>query len=80
MTYAEWMRDWIQAPHALPEAFAIALWGDDPAAFSYVISQSEGVGYMWMTAVAREHRSKGLGLAVKVHALRAAAKLGLREV
>lgn len=79
-TFEEWTRDWIMAPHALPAAFSIALWQGSPVGFSYVISQSEGVGYMWMTGVAREHRGKGLAFAVKVEALRAAQALGLREV
>jgi GNAT superfamily N-acetyltransferase len=80
LSYAEWERDWINAPHALPSAFAISLKAERVAAFSYIVSQSEGIGYMWMTAVGRPHRSKGLGLAVKVHALQAAKALGLSEV
>jgi GNAT superfamily N-acetyltransferase len=79
-TFAVWLRDWIEAPHALPQAFSVALRGDEPVAFSYVVSQSEGVGYTWMTAVARAHRGHGLGLAVKVRALRAANAIGLRQV
>jgi ribosomal protein S18 acetylase RimI-like enzyme len=79
-SYEVWARDWLDAPHAIPATFALVFLGPDPVGFSYVISQSEGIGYMWMTAVAREHRGRGIGLAVKVHALRAAQARGLREV
>lgn len=79
-TFEEWTRDWLDAPHAIPATFALVFSGAELVGFSYVISQSEGVGYMWMTGVARAHRSRGLGLAVKVRALRAAQARGLREV
>jgi ribosomal protein S18 acetylase RimI-like enzyme len=80
MTFDEWMHDWIDAPHFRPSGFAIAFHGTDVVGLSDIVSQTEGVGYMWFTAVSREHRGKGLGLAVKVHALEAAPDLGLREI
>jgi ribosomal protein S18 acetylase RimI-like enzyme len=79
-SFEQWSGDWLEAPHAIPATFALALRGRVPVGYSYVVSQSEGIGYMWMTAVAREHRGKRLGLAVKIHALRAAQARGLTEV
>jgi RimJ/RimL family protein N-acetyltransferase len=45
-----------------------------------VATQTEGIGYMNFTAVSRRHRGRGLALATKVHALRAAQALGIREI
>ena len=80
LSFADWTRTFIEVPHARPTCFALAFWGTDPVALSMVASQSEGEGYLTLTGVAREHREKGLGLAVKVRALRAAQELGLRQV
>jgi GNAT superfamily N-acetyltransferase len=79
-TLEEWTYDFVDAPHVRPSAFAIAFHHGSVVALSTVISQTEGIGYMNYTAVAREHRGRGVALATKVHALGAAQALELREV
>lgn len=76
-TYEEWERDWINVPFASPATFAVALVRGRPIALSYLVLEADGSGYNWMTGVARAYRGRGLGLAVKVEALRLAKNLGV---
>ena len=75
--YEEWERDWINVPFASPGTFAVALSGSRPIAMSYLVLEADGSGYNWMTGVARTHRHKGLGPAIKVEALRLAKDRGV---
>jgi ribosomal protein S18 acetylase RimI-like enzyme len=77
VSYKEWERDWIDVPFASPATFALALFGDRPIALSYLVMEADGSGYNWMTGVARDYRGHGLGLAVKVEALRLAKNRGV---
>ena len=76
-TYEEWERDWLDVPFASPATFAIALVRDRPIALSYLVLEADGSGYNWVTGVARTYRRRGLGLAIKVEALRLAKNLGV---
>jgi mycothiol synthase len=77
VSYKEWERDWIDVPFASPATFAVALIGDRPIALSYLVMEADGSGYNWMTGVAPDYRGRGLGLAVKVEALRLAKNRGV---
>lgn len=79
-TYEEWERDWLDVPFASPATFAFALGRDRPIALSYLVLEPDGSGYNWMTGVARRYRGRGLGLAIKVEALRLAKNLGVPYV
>jgi GNAT superfamily N-acetyltransferase len=77
VSYEEWERDWINVPFASPETFAVAVVRGRPIALSYVVLEADGSGYNWMTGVARRYRGRGLGLAIKVEALRLAKNRGI---
>lgn len=76
-SYEEWERDWLDVPFASPATFAVALVRDQPIAISYLVLEADGSGYNWMTGVARTYRGRGLGLAIKVEALRLAKDRGV---
>ena len=80
LTYEEWVRDWIDAPMARLELIALAFVGDEPVALSGVTVEADGTGYNSFTGVARAHRGRKLGLAVKVEGLRLAKEFGLPSV
>lgn len=80
VSYEEWERDWINVPFASPATFAVALVAGRPIALSYLVMEADGSGYNWMTGVSRNYRGRGLGLAIKVEALRLAKDRGVPYV
>jgi GNAT superfamily N-acetyltransferase len=80
LTYEAWERDAIDAPMARLELIALAFVGDEPVALSGVTVEADGTGYNSLTGVARAHRGRKLGLAVKVEGLRLAKEFGLPSV
>jgi GNAT superfamily N-acetyltransferase len=81
MTYDEFVASWLEAPHSRPDLLIIGFDGAAPVAVSMVNVQPGGSnGYNWMTGVLGSHRGHGLGLAVKVEALRRAKAAGVTEV
>jgi len=80
VTYDEWAAFAIGGPHARLDLFVIAFDGDRPVAFSSLLGLADGFAYNAMTGVHRDHRGKGLGLAVKVEVLRRAQAAGFSHV
>jgi GNAT superfamily N-acetyltransferase len=79
-TYEEWVAAWLAGLYARPQLIAIAFDGDTPIAVSNIIVAPDGTGYNELTGVRADYRAQGLGLAVKVEALRRAKAAGVREV
>jgi GNAT superfamily N-acetyltransferase len=79
-TYEEWVGTWLASPYARPGLVAIAFDGDMPIAVSSIIVARDGTAYNELTGVRAAHRGQGLGLAVKIEALRLAKAAGVREV
>ena len=80
MTYDAFVSTWLEAPHSRPDLLVIGFDGDEPVAVSMVNVYPNGTGYNWMTGTMPSHRGHGLGLAVKVEALRRAKVAGVAEV
>jgi len=80
VAYEPWEADWIEGPIAKPDLFVFALSGERPVAFTQIFTTPDGTAYHRLTGVARDHRGKGLGLAVKTEALRMAKDLGIPRV
>ncbi len=80
MTYDAFVSTWLAAPHSRPDLLVIGFDGDDPVAVSMVNVYPNGNAYNWMTGTMPSHRGRGLGLAVKVEALRRARDAGVTEV
>jgi GNAT superfamily N-acetyltransferase len=80
MTYDAFLSTWLEAPHSRPDLLVIGFDGDEPVAVSMVNVYPNGTGYNWMTGTLASHRGHGLGLAVKVEALRRAREAGVAEV
>lgn len=78
--FQEWQAAWLQAPGFRPDLLALALADDRPVALSYVTDRPGGGGYNAFTGVADDYRGRGLGMAIKVEALRLAKAAGMREV
>lgn len=80
VSYQEWVGRWIEAPYSRSDLLVMALAGQEPVAVSAISVSSDGVAHNLMTGVARSHRGRGLGLAIKVEALRRAKDAGLPSV
>ena len=80
MTYEAFASTWLEAPHSRPDLLVIGFDGDEPVAVSMVNVYPNGNAYNWMTGTMPSHRGRGLGLAVKVEALRRAKEAGVTEV
>lgn len=80
VAYEEWEGDWIGGPLATPDLFVLAISDDRPVAFTQIFTTPDGTAYHRLTGVARAHRGRGLGLAVKAVALRMAKDRGIPRV
>lgn len=80
MTYDAFAASWLEAPHSRRDLLVIAFDGAEPVAVSTINVYPGGNGYNWMTGVRSSHRGRGLGLAVKVEALRRAKAAGVTEI
>jgi ribosomal protein S18 acetylase RimI-like enzyme len=80
MTYDDFLSTWLEAPHSRPDLLVTAFDGEEPVAVSMVNVYPNGNAYNWMTGTMPSHRGRGLGLAVKVEALRRAKEAGVTEV
>jgi ribosomal protein S18 acetylase RimI-like enzyme len=80
LDYRQWAEGWLERPGFRPHLLALVLAGETPVALSHVSLLPDGSGHNPLTGVARAYRGRGLGLAVKVEALRCARAAGLRAV
>lgn len=80
VAYEEWEGDWIEGPLATPDLFVLAFSDERPVAFTQIFTTPDGTAYHRLTGVARDHRGKGLGLAIKAVALRMAKDRGIPRV
>lgn len=80
MTYDDFVATWLEAPHSRPDLLVMGFDGDEPVAVSMVNVYPNGNAYNWMTGTLPSHRGQGLGMAVKVEALRRAKAAGVTEV
>jgi mycothiol synthase len=65
--YETWLKHTFKSPNLLPEAFLVAVSGNDYAGLSVLWNSQSGDGlYNGITGVARAHRRKGVALALKV--------------
>jgi GNAT superfamily N-acetyltransferase len=80
VAYEQWESDWIEGPLATPDLFVLAFAGERPVAFTQIFTTPDGTAYHRLTGVARDHRGRGLGLAIKVEALRLAKDQGIPRV
>jgi GNAT superfamily N-acetyltransferase len=79
-TYEQWEQDRVEGPLGNPDLFVIAFAEDRPVAFAEIFTTPNGTAYHRLTGVARDHRGRGLGLAVKTQALRLAKDRGIPRV
>jgi GNAT superfamily N-acetyltransferase len=79
-SYEEWVGAWLEAPHSRPDLVVVAFDGEEPVAVSSIIVTVDGTALNQMSGVRRSHRGLGLGLAVKVEALRRAREAGITEI
>lgn len=70
LTFERWCKDRVQQATFLPEAYVIALAGDEHIGMSCLWSdRASDMLYTGLTSVRREWRRRGIATALKVHAL-----------
>jgi GNAT superfamily N-acetyltransferase len=79
-SFEEWVGAWLIAPHSRPDLIVVAFDAAEPVAVSAIIVNVDGTALNHMSGVRRSHRGRGLGLAVKVEALRRAKEAGITEI
>jgi len=71
----------IKGPYALPEAFFVAVKGNEYIGLSHVLLREKGVSlYQGLTGVKSLYRRLGIGLALKVRAIAYAKETGYRSI
>lgn len=80
VSYEQWASDWLEAPLSRADLLVIGFDGDDPVAVSSIIVAVDGTGMNHFSGVLASHRGYGLGLAMKVEALRRAKATGITRV
>jgi len=83
VTFAEWKKDWTDAPSFLPDAFFVAIDGQGRwLGMSNLQRSIEDPSFIWqgLTGVRREARGRGLAMALKVMTVRYAQRLGVDHI
>jgi GNAT superfamily N-acetyltransferase len=79
LPFEEWRKRLLGSPSFLPDAWFIALDGDDYVGLTNMWKDSSNPArlYTGLTGVVRSHRRRGIAVALKVHALNAAKQKGV---
>lgn len=81
LAFEEFVRGRLENPDLLPDGWFVALDGDRYVGYSSLWNNSGGrILYVGLTGVLREHRRRGIALALKVRTARYAKESGAEEV
>ncbi|MGH2451826.1 MAG: GNAT family N-acetyltransferase [Candidatus Limnocylindria bacterium] len=78
--FEQFRRMIVESGKLLPDLSLVALDGERIVGLTTTGKRQDRDGYTWMTGVGREHRGRGLALALKVEALTRAKAAGLRAL
>ena len=70
----------VKSGQLLPDVSLVAYGGDEIVGFTTTGDRQGKDGWTWMTGVARDHRGKGIAMAIKVDVLARAKAKGLRAM
>jgi GNAT superfamily N-acetyltransferase len=81
-SYESFVKGALENPNFMPEAWFLAKDGDRYVGLSNLWKSQElaGVYYQGLTGVLREHRGRGLAMALKMHGMHFVRERGIREV
>lgn len=82
VSYDDFLKNVINAPYSIPEAFLIAKHGSRYVGLAWMAGSAEepGILYQGLTGVLSEYRGKGIAMALKLANVEAAGRLGKREI
>ena len=82
VAYDEYLKNVIEAPYSIPEAYLIAKDGGRYVALAWMAGSEEepDVLYQGLTGVISEYRGKGIAMALKLATVECARRLGKREI
>ncbi len=78
--FDNWQREWLEMSDSRPDLLVMAVDGDEIVGLSYIKAAPDGTGYNYFSGVARDHRGRGLGTAIKIEALARAQDAHIRRV